>query len=96
LCVDQRSGELPADRVFAFSNAVHLADERSLAQKRIDYVVWQKPYARDNAGRRQTVGDDTAACEGVLRTRFGKPAFEDAALIAFRVADAEAPSNARR
>jgi hypothetical protein len=96
LCVDKRAGELPADRAFAFANAVHLANGRSMAQKRIDYVVWQKPYARDNAGRRQTVGDDTAACEGVLRTRFGKPAFEDAALIAFRIADAEAPSNARR
>jgi hypothetical protein len=96
LCIDKRSGELPADRAFAFANAVHLADERSMAQERIDYVVWQKPYARNVAGSRQTIGDDTAACEDVLRARFGKPAFEDAALIAFRVADAEAPSNARR
>jgi hypothetical protein len=96
LCVATRSGEVPIDPAFRFANAVHLADDRALAQKRVDYVVWQKPYTRVVAGRLEPVGAETAACEDALRARFGTPAFEDAALIAFRLTSADAASDARR
>ncbi len=86
LCVDRRWGEVPQDPRFRFRNAVHLADERSLAQRRIDYVVWQKPYVQASRGEPVAIGADTAHCEAALRTKFGPPAFEDSSIIAFRVA----------
>ena len=88
LCVDQRFGEVPATPEFAFRNAVHLASAAALAAKRIDYVVWQKPYIQASAGRDEAIGADTAACEAALRAKFGTPAYEDSNIIAFRVASA--------
>lgn len=85
LCVDQRGGEVPQSPLFDFRNAVHLADEHSLAQRDIDYVVWQKPYVQTSKGKPEPIGDDTARCEAALRARFGPPAFEDPYLIAFHV-----------
>jgi hypothetical protein len=85
LCVAQRPGETPLDPAFRFANAVHLASAAELAARRIDYVVWQKPYPQVFAGKPVTIGADLAACEGVLRARFGAPAYEDAALVAFRL-----------
>jgi hypothetical protein len=83
LCVDKRWGEVPRDPAFRFRNAVHLADDAALARQRIDYVVWQKPYLP--SGATDATGADTAHCEPVLRAKFGRPAFEDAHLIAFRL-----------
>jgi hypothetical protein len=97
LCVDQRAGEVPQSPLFAFRNAVHLADEKSLARRKIDYVVWQKPYLQTSQGRPEAIGADTAHCEATLRARFGTPAFEDRYLIAFRVPRQDEPSpNAQR
>jgi len=92
LCVDQRGGEVPESPLFDFRNAVHLADERSLAQRKIDYVVWQKPYLQTSRGKPEPIGEDTAHCEPALRARFGAPAFEDPHLIAFRVSRETEPS----
>lgn len=92
LCVDQRAGEVPQSPMFDFRNAVHLADDQSLARRRIDYVVWQKPYLQLSRGKPEAIGADTAHCEAVLRARFGAPAFEDANLIAFRVSRPDEPS----
>ncbi len=85
LCVDKRPGEVPADARFRFRNAVHLADDGALARKRIDYVVWQKPYVQRSRGAPVMKGAATAHCETALREKFGAPAFEDATIIAFRV-----------
>jgi len=85
LCVPRRAGELPRDPRYRFANAAILADPVDLAAKAIDYVVWQKPYRLDVAGHIESIGTDTAACEGVLRERFGTPSFEDSHLIVFPV-----------
>ena len=83
LCVHRRWGEVPRDPNFRFTNAVHLADDAALATRRIDYVVWQKPYPI--AGAKDLFGADTAHCEAALREKFGAPAYEDAYLLAFRL-----------
>ena len=85
LCVDKRWGEVPRDPAFRFRNAVHLADDEALARKKIDYVVWQKPYRPAPTQSPPDASADTAHCEPVLRAKFGPPAFEDAHLIAFRL-----------
>ena len=85
LCMDQRWGEVPPDPRYRFRNAVHLADRAQLAQRGIDYVVWQKPYMRVRNGEPWPVGGDTAWCERLMLATFGTPVYEDAALIAFRL-----------
>jgi hypothetical protein len=85
LCMDQRWGEVPPDPRYRFRNAVHLAEGAQLAQRGIDYVVWQKPYMRIRNGEPLAIGGDTAWCERMLFTTFGTPAYEDDVLIAFRV-----------
>ena len=97
LCVDRRWGEVPHDARFRFRNAVHLADGRMLAERGIDYVAWQKPYLQTDRGERVAIGEDTAHCAGALREQFGAPAYEDFAIIVFRVARANASApNAQR
>ena len=86
LCVDFRPGELPSSARFRFANSVHLADPADLKAKRIDLVVWQKPYQLIVAGHSDSIGADTAACEGVLRGKFGTPAYEDSHIIVFDLA----------
>ncbi len=71
---------------FRFRNAVHLADRRGACRKRIDYVVWQKPYVQTSQGTATTIGADTGALRTALRAKFGTPAFEDSTIIAFHVA----------
>ena len=92
LCVPRRSGELPRDPRYRFANAVHLADAADLAAKRIDYVVWQKPYRLNVAGHIESIGTDTAACENVLRERFGPPQYEDSHIIVFPVSHRDSPA----
>lgn len=92
LCVDRRWGEVPPSPTFRFRNAVHLADGASLARRDIDYVVWQKPYVQTDGGHRVPIGEDTAHCEAALRAKFGPPAFEDSAIIAFRVPPPNTPA----
>ena len=97
LCVERRWGEVPLGPMFRFRNAVHLADETELVQRGIDYVVWQKPYVRTDNGVRVPIGEDTAHCEAAMRKKFGPPAFEDPAVIVFRIAlpEISAPSAQR-
>jgi hypothetical protein len=83
LCVPRRGGELPRDPRYRFASAVHLADAADLEAKGVDYVVWQKPYRLNVAGHIESIGADTAACEVILRERFGTPAFEDSHIIVF-------------
>jgi len=72
----------------------HAAD---LKAKAVDYVVWQKPYRLNVAGHIESIGADTAACEGVLRQRFGTPSFEDSHIIVFPAPHrSEAPDHAPR
>jgi hypothetical protein len=85
LCVERRFGEVPNTPAFRFANAVHLADAAALAARRVDWIVWQKPFGRAAGGRTAVLGQDTAHCEAALRARFGAPAYEDDALVAFRV-----------
>jgi hypothetical protein len=85
LCVEQRGGEVPLSPLYDFRNAVHLADRQSLLQRKIDYVVWQKPYVQTSRDKPEAIGEDTAHCEVALRAKFGLPAFEDSDLIAFRI-----------
>jgi hypothetical protein len=85
LCVPRRGGELPRDARYRFANAARLADPADLDAKAIDYVVWQKPYRLNVAGHIESIGTDTAACEVVLRERFGAPSFEDSHIIVFPV-----------
>jgi hypothetical protein len=92
LCVPRRSGELPRDPRYRFANAVHLADAMDLAAKAIDYVAWQKPYRLNVAGHIESIGTDTAACETVLRERFGPPHYEDSHIIVFPVAPRNPPA----
>lgn len=81
-CVDWRFGEVPVGPRFDFRNAVHLGDPHEVAARRIDLVVWQKPYVRGT----DLVGEETRHCEAALRERFGKPVYEDTALLVFAVA----------
>jgi len=92
LCIDLRFGEVPRGPAFRLANAVHLADRTALARAGIDYVVWQKPYRHPLQPERAATGADTAHCEPVLRATFAT-AYEDDALIAFRVAP---PARAQR
>jgi len=92
LCVDKRAGEVPQDPAFRFRNAVHLADDRSLERQRIDYVVWQKPYVQTSRGKPEAIGAESAHCEAPLRARFGRPAFEDSTIIAFRLSRQDRPA----
>jgi len=92
LCVDRRAGEMPRDPRYRFANAVHLADADDLAAKGIDFVAWQKPYLLDVAGHSAPIGADTASCEGVLREKFGAPAFEDSHIIVFSVPHRNRPA----
>jgi hypothetical protein len=92
LCVPRRGGELPRDPRYRFANAARLADAADLDAKAIDYVVWQKPYRLNVAGHIESIGADTAACEGVLRERFGTPSFEDPHIIVFPVPHPNAAS----
>ena len=92
LCVDRRWGEVPQGCAFRFRNAAHLADADALARRKIDCVVWQKPYVQTDGGGNVTIGGDTAHCEAVLREKFGPPAFEDSALVAFRLSRPEGSS----
>jgi hypothetical protein len=89
LCVERRWGEVPEDPRFRFKNAVHLADPRDVAAKRIDYVVWQKPYVQASTGKAVAIGADTAQCEPALRARFGAPEYEDSTIIVFRARHAQ-------
>jgi hypothetical protein len=84
LCTDRRFGEVPRVPAFRFRNAVHLEDDAALARQRIDYVVWQRPYAWPDGRQWITVGVDTLHCEEALRTRYGMPVYEDSVLLAFR------------
>jgi len=85
LCMPRRAGELPGDPRYRFANAARLADSADLDAKTIDYIVWQKPYRLNVAGHIESIGADTAMCEGVLRERFGTPSFEDSHIIVFPV-----------
>jgi hypothetical protein len=86
LCVERRPGEVPDTPRFRFRNAVHLGNPAELVEKRIDYVVWQKPYVLTGAGREEAIGTDTARCETVLRARLGRPVYEDSLIIVFAAA----------
>lgn len=96
LCVDRRWGEVPPGPTFRFRNAVHLADDGSLARRGINYVVWQKPYVQTDGGHRVAIGEDTAHCEAPLRARFGPPAFEDSAIIVFDVTRLHGPASSAK
>lgn len=87
-CVVERFGEVPVDRAFRFRNAVHLADRATLAARGVDYVVWQKPFEHPFRGRQEIVGAATAHCEATLREALGPPAYEDHALVAYRLSPA--------
>jgi len=93
LCVPRRDGELPRDPRYRFTNVARLDDTADLDAKAIDYVVWQKPYRLNVAGHIESIGADTAACEGVLRERFGTPSFEDSHIIVFPVPRANAATS---
>jgi hypothetical protein len=86
LCMDQRWGEVPPDPRYRFRNAVHLSEAADLARQGIAYVVWQKPFMRSRDGKPLPIGGDTAWCERLMFATFGTPVYEDAALIAFRIA----------
>jgi hypothetical protein len=86
LCVERRPGELPARDGYAFSNAVRLSDREALASRGVDYVVWQKPWVPLSQDRLEEGGDHVAGCEAALRAAFGPPAYEDAQVVAFRLA----------
>jgi len=97
LCVERRFGEVPESPEFRFRNAVHLANPAELADRQIDYVVWQKPYVQTSAGRKEAIGTDTAGCETVLRTKLGDPVYEDSLIIVFHAAAQDrASSDAQR
>jgi hypothetical protein len=85
LCVPRRGGEMPRDPRYRFANAARLTDPADLDAKAIDFVVWQKPYRLDVAGHIESIGTDTAACEAILRERFGAPSFEDSHIIVFPI-----------
>jgi hypothetical protein len=84
LCVEWRVGEVaPGDPRFRLRNATFLADPASLAARRIDQIVYQKPYWQSDGSRRYLQGQDTAHCAKALRERFGAPLYEDDAVTVF-------------
>lgn len=82
LCVTRRDGEPPDDERFAFRNAVHLNNGGLLKTRRIDFVVFQKPYIR--VGDKTAVGLETRHCLDQLAARLGGPVFEDDMISVFR------------
>ncbi|MET0345491.1 MAG: hypothetical protein ABW218_04440 [Casimicrobiaceae bacterium] len=93
-CVGERFGEVPVDRAFRFRNAVHLADRASLAARGVDYIVWQKPFEHPFRGGEEVVGAATAHCEAKLREALGPAAYEDHALVAYRLKPARKVTDA--
>lgn len=83
LCVDRRDGELPDDSRFAMRNAVHLGNDAALQRKRVDFIAFQKPYWERQGEAPALIGADTTHCLDVLRTKFGKPAYEDDKIAVF-------------
>jgi Dolichyl-phosphate-mannose-protein mannosyltransferase len=98
LCVEWRGGEVaPNDPHFQLRNAASLADPGSLAARRIDQIVYQKPYWQSDGSRRYLQGQDTAHCVTALRERFGAPFYEDDAVMVFTSGvNAQAPDDAKR
>ena len=96
LCVEQRWGEVPQRPEFRFRNAVHLADEGLLAQRKIDFIVWQRPYVHAGKGEPEAIGNDTAHCEAVLRAKFASPTFEDSHIVVFPVSRSSPSPHAAR
>lgn len=90
LCVDHRWGEIPARPGYAFENAVRLSDRNALAERGVDYVVWQKKWMAPEKDRLDAMGDRFPGCEDALRRAFGPPAFEDGQVVAFRLPAASA------
>lgn len=83
LCVQTRQGEVPAGPRFALRNAVHLGDAGALAARKVDWVVFQKPYLIVLGGRSLRQGQEMAHCLDVLRERLGEPIYEDAWIAVF-------------
>ena len=94
LCASARETEVPDDVRFAFRNEVHLGNAAALAGRRVDYVVWQKPYRYVGGGIDVQVAADVAPCGPALQAHFGTPAYEDESLAVYRVSDAA--TDARR
>lgn len=83
LCVDRREGELPDDARFAMRNAVHLDNEEELRHKQVGLLVFQKPYLDRHGKEPVLMGADVANCLDVLRSRYGKPEYEDDKIAVF-------------
>jgi hypothetical protein len=83
VCATPRPNDVPDDARFRFRNSVHLSDSTALAARRVDYVVWQKPYRYVEPGIDVLVGADVAACGPALRQRLGAPEYEDEWLVVY-------------
>ncbi len=83
LCVDRREGELPDDSRFAMRNTVHLGDAEELRRKQVGLIAYQKPYQYLHDNKTVQMGTDMVHCLDVLRTRYGKPDYEDDKIAVF-------------
>lgn len=83
LCVDSRLGEYPRDSRVALKNVVFLSDPDALRAKGIGLIVFQKPFEQTIAGIRDIVGRDLAHCQIALEKRYGRPVYEDAAVLVY-------------
>lgn len=83
LCVDSRLGEYPRDSRVALKNVVFLSDPDALRAKGIGLIVFQKPFEQTIAGIRDIVGRDLAHCQIALEKRYGRPVYEDAAVVVY-------------
>lgn len=87
LCVDFRLGEYPRDSRVALKNVVFLSDPDALRAKGIGLIVFQKPFEQTIAGIRDIVGRDLAHCQIALEKRYGRPVYEDAAVVVYAPSD---------
>jgi len=83
LCVDSRLGEFPRGSRIALKNVVFLSDPAALRAKGIGLIVFQKPFEQTIAGIRDIVGRDLAHCQIALEKRYGRPVYEDAAVLVY-------------
>lgn len=82
-CASNRQGEVPDDGRFQLRNGVHLANQSALERRGVDWVVYYlSPEAEGYTPR-------LPQCEAWMREHFGKPDYEDTALLAWRMTEAK-------
>ena len=78
-CTQSRHGEVPPDERFAFRNAVHVADRAAMVARGVDYLAYFRPVQLPG------MSAPLPECEAWVREHYGRPDYEDDALVVWRL-----------